>query len=75
MDGTKVTGFERGLRHQLTEHNTKMPAPAFSGQTPDEMFFETGTKVSEELTVAKTHARAARVAANRTMSCDCCLGR
>jgi len=29
----------------VNEHNTKMPHPAFSGQTPDEMFFLTGAKV------------------------------
>ncbi len=28
----------------VEEHNTKMPHPAFSGQTPDEMFFGTGQK-------------------------------
>jgi hypothetical protein len=55
-------------------HNTKMPHPAFNGQTPDEMFFGTGAQVPEELALAKGHARAARMAANRTMSCERCLG-
>jgi len=58
----------------VNEHNTKMPHPAFGGQTPDEMFFGTGTKVSEELALAKTNARAARMAANRAMSCESCFG-
>ena len=57
----------------VNEHNTKMPHPAFAGQTPDEMFFGTGTKVPEELALAKFNARAARLAANRTMSCERCL--
>ena len=39
----------------VNEHNTKMPHPAFGGQTPDEMFFGTGTEVSEELALAKTN--------------------
>ena len=39
-------------------HNTKMPHPAFNGQTPDEMFFGTGAQVPEELALAKGHARA-----------------
>jgi putative transposase len=56
------------------EHNTKMPHPAFSGQTPDEMFFGTGAKVPEELALAKGNARAARMADNRAMSCEHCLG-
>ena len=43
-------------------------------QTPDEMFFGTGAKVPEELALAKGHARAERMAANRSMSCERCLG-
>ncbi len=58
----------------VDEHNTKMPHPAFSGQTPDEMFFGTGAKVPEELAAAKSNARAARMAANRAISCERCLG-
>jgi putative transposase len=58
----------------VTEHNTKMPHPAFAGQTPNEMFFGTGTKVPEEVAVGKSQARAARLAANRSMSCERCLG-
>jgi putative transposase len=58
----------------VNEHNTKMPHAAFSGQTPDEMFFGTGAKVPEELALAKGNARAARMAANRAMSCERCLG-
>jgi len=40
----------------------------------DEMFFGTGSNVSEDLVVAKNNARAARLAANRAMSCERCLG-
>ena len=58
----------------VTEHNTKMLHPAFAGQTPDEMFFGTGTNVPEKLAVAKADAWAARMAANRAMSCERCLG-
>jgi putative transposase len=59
---------------EMGEHNTKMPHPAFNGQTPDEMFFGTGAQVPEKLALAKGHARAARMAANRSMSCERCLG-
>ena len=58
----------------VTEHNTKMPHPAFAGQTPNEVFFGTGTKVPEEVAVAKSQARAGRLAANRALSCERCLG-
>src|SRR5450631_3872486 len=62
------------VEFHVNEHNTKMPHPAFSGQTPDEIFFGTGAEVPEELALAKGNARAARMAANRTMSCERCLG-
>ena len=38
------------------------------------MFFLTGAKAPEELALAKGNARAARMAANRAMSCERCLG-
>ena len=41
------------VEFHVNEHNTKMPHPAFSGQTPHEMFFGTGAKVPEELALAK----------------------
>ena len=63
------------VEFHVNEHNTKMPHPAFSGQTPDEMFFGTGAKVPEELALAKGNARVARMAANRAMSCERCLGK
>ena len=48
--------------------------PAFDGQTPDEVFFGTGARVPEELALARGNARTARMAANRAMSCERCLG-
>ena len=62
------------VEFHVNEHNTKMPHPAFSGQTPDEMFFGTGANVPEDLALAKGNARAARMAANRAMSCERRLG-
>jgi transposase InsO family protein len=58
----------------VNEHNTKMPHAAFDGQTPDEVFFGTGAEVPVELSVATANARAARLAANRAMSCVRCGG-
>jgi hypothetical protein len=56
------------------DHNTKMPHPAFGGQMPDEMSFGTGSNVPEELVLAKSNARAARLVANRALTYERCLG-
>jgi hypothetical protein len=58
----------------VEQHNTKMPDAAFSGQTPDEMHFGTAADLPVELAAARDLARAARLAANRALSCECCLG-
>ena len=63
------------VEFHVNEHNSKMPHPAFNGQTPDEMFFGTGSKVPDELALARHTARAARMTANRRMSCELCLGK
>ena len=64
-----VASIRTPVEFHVNEHNTKMPHPAFDGQTPDEVFFRTGAKVPEELALAGDDARAARMAANRAMSC------
>jgi putative transposase len=57
----------------VEEYNSKMPHVAFRGQTPDEMYFGTGTNLPAALALAKSKARAVRIAANRALSCDDCL--
>jgi putative transposase len=59
----------------VEQHNTQMPHAAFSGQTPDEMYFGTATNLPAELAAARDLARAARLAANRGLLCDRCLGK
>ena len=59
----------------IEQHNTQMPHSAFAGQTPDEMYFGTAADLPTELAAARSQARAARLAANRAMSCDRCIGR
>ena len=49
-----------------------MPHSAFQGQTPDEMFFGRGNAVPDELAAARKQARAARLQANRSLSCERC---
>jgi putative transposase len=52
----------------VEQHNTQMPHAAFSGQTPDEMYFGTPPNLPAQLGAARDLARAARLAANRAMS-------
>jgi putative transposase len=58
----------------VEQHNTQMPHAAFSGQTPDEMYFGTAANLPAELASARSRARVARLAANQAMSCNRCLG-
>jgi len=59
----------------VEQHNTRMPHAAFHGQTPDEIYFGTAANLPAELAAAREQAPAARLASNRAMSCDRCLGR
>jgi putative transposase len=58
----------------VEEHNTQMPHSAFSGQTPDEMYFGTAVDLPAQLAAARGKARAERLAANRAMTCSDCIG-
>jgi putative transposase len=58
----------------VDQHNTQMPHAAFHGQTPDEMYCGTAANLPAELAAAREQARTARLASNRAMSCDRCLG-
>jgi len=48
------------------------PHSAFRGQTPDEMYFGTGDAVPADLMSRAAAARRARVAANRSTTCETC---
>jgi transposase InsO family protein len=58
----------------IEQYNTQMPHPAFSGQTPDEMYFGTAVDLPAELAAARSKAREERLAANRAMFCNQCIG-
>jgi transposase InsO family protein len=64
-------GLEKLVGFYVDQHNT-IPHNAFRGQTPDEMYFARGGTVPEELAAAGRAARAARVEANRKLSCSDC---
>ena len=54
-----VGTVEKLVAFYVHEHNTRLPHSAFRGQTPDEMYFQTGTSVPQELDAAR-QARQAR---------------
>jgi len=56
----------------VAEHNGRIPHAAFQGQTPDEMYFGSGTHVPDTLTAARADARQARLAENRARRCAVC---
>jgi hypothetical protein len=51
-------------------HNSQIPHSAFSGQTPDEMYFGMVANLPAELAAARQLAPAARLATNRRLSCE-----
>ena len=57
----------------VEQHNTQMPHAAFSGQTPDEIYFGTAANLPAELAAARGRARDSRLAANRALACEACL--
>jgi transposase InsO family protein len=64
--------LEKLISFYVEEYNTVIPHAAFSGQTPDEMYFGRGEQVPANLAVARAHAREARLKANRNLSCQSC---
>jgi transposase InsO family protein len=67
-----VATIRRLVAFYVHEHNCVIPHSAFRGQTPDEMYFGTGDAVPADLRARAATARRARVAANRSASCQTC---
>ena len=67
-----VTTVRRLVEFYVDEHNRVLPHSAFSGQTPDEMYFGTGDAVPADLTSGADTARRARAGANRSAACRTC---
>jgi hypothetical protein len=59
--------LERLTRWYAEQHNAVMPHFAFDGQTPDEMYFETGVAVPAALAEAHAGARTERIEVNRKL--------
>jgi putative transposase len=60
------------IEFYVAEHNTRLPHRAFDGQSPDEMYFGTGSHVPDALADARAVARQARLASNRAQQCAAC---
>ena len=56
----------------IDQHNTHLPHSAFRGQTPDEMYFGTGSKIPKQLEASRIAARQSRMDANRAQTCQVC---
>ena len=69
---TSVRTVAKLVAFYVDEHNMRLPHSAFRGQTPDEMYFGTGSPIPDELEAARTAARQSRMAVNRTTSCPTC---
>jgi putative transposase len=67
-----LSRLEKLVAFYVDEHNTRLPHSAFRGQTPNEMYFGTGTHIPEELDAAKKAARQSRMEVNRAASCPTC---
>ncbi len=67
-----VSSLTRFVRFYVGEHNARLPHSAFSGQTPDEMYFGTGDHVPNELENSRKASRQSRLKANRALFCRVC---
>jgi transposase InsO family protein len=56
----------------VDQHNRHLPHAAFKGQTPDEMYFGTGSDIPEQLSLAGRRARTNRREINLATSCNAC---
>ena len=55
----------------IDQHND-LPHSAFRGQTPDEMYFGTGSAIPKQLEASRIAARQSRMEANRAQTCRTC---
>ena len=56
----------------IDQHNTHLPHSAFRGQTPDEMYMGTGSKIPKQLEASRIASRHSRMEANRAQTCQVC---
>ena len=67
-----VTTVRKLVAFYIDQHNKHFPHSAFRGQTPDEMYFGTGSTIPKKLEALRIAARKSRMDANRTQTCQTC---
>ncbi len=67
-----VTTVRNLVAFYIDQHNTHLPHSAFRGQTPDEMYFGTGSDIPKQLEASRISARQSRMEANRAQNCRTC---
>ena len=67
-----VTTVRKLVAFYIDQHNTHLPHSAFRGQTPDEMYFGTGSAIPKQLEASRIAARQSRMEANRAQTCRTC---
>jgi len=67
-----VTTVRNLVAFYIDQHNRHLPHSAFRGQTPDEMYFGTGSKIPKKLEASRIAARKSRMDANRAQTCPTC---
>ena len=67
-----IATLRRLVDFYVEQHNSVLPHSAFRGQTPDEMYFQTGDDIPEQLAAARLKARQARMEENRRVNCEAC---
>ncbi len=67
-----IDSLRRLVDFYVKQHNEVMPHAAFHGQTPNEMFYETGGVVVVQLAAARNRAREERIRTNRAAACSVC---
>jgi len=67
-----IADVRRLTKFYVEQHNSVMPHAAFDGQTPDEMYYGTGTRLVEELKAKRADARRRRLEEYRRAACAAC---
>ena len=67
-----MTTLRKLVAFYVEQHNTHLPHSAFRGQTPDEMYFGTGSRVPKQLEASRIAARKTRMEVNRGTTCPTC---
>ena len=67
-----AAAVRRYVEFYVAEYNATIPHAAFSGQTPDEIYFGRGKGIAARLEAGKRAARARRLKVNRAAWCGRC---